>query len=374
MTQLPPAPPASHFLAQAGPHATAAKEPFLFLYITEKCQLRCTHCYMGRQRLDAERRMTPAQVEQILATLRVAYGQYKVYLLGGEPTTHPQFDEILTVCKTQGYKVVLTSNGLIAPKVWPALDGRLDSFSFSMDGAHQATHEAMRGPGTWRPLLTSMARAVNAGFQTRAIMTVTTANRTDVFDAIDLAETTGLEMLSLHYFTPTGIGADKPHLQIPPPEWMELCEQIRQAAAGRRVRVFYPPAFATPDQLPALRAAGYGGCTARNLERLAIFPDGRVYICSAFFDTDLHYGVIRDGAIHPRLTNQGINELTLVNKISTNCLSCSHSSTCGGGCAAYDHLGKTLASSDCDRTTIPVCPLWSTPAEQSTEKRLVDLR
>ncbi|MEU4300328.1 radical SAM/SPASM domain-containing protein [Kitasatospora aureofaciens] len=360
-------------LVHAAAHATAAKEPFLFLYITEKCQLRCQHCYMG-SRLDAERRMTPAMVEDILSSLRVAYGQYKVYLLGGEPTTHPQFGDILDICKSQGYKAVLTSNGLIAPKTWPLLKGRLDSFSFSMDGARQETHEQMRGEKTWRPLLASMKRAVADGFQTRAIFTVTTANRDDVFDAIDLADSIGLEMLSFHYFTPTGLGLDKPHFQIPPTEWAQLCGQIREAAAGRRVRVFYPPAFATADQLPALRAAGYGGCTARNLERLAIFPDGRVYICSAFFDTDLHYGEFRDGAIHPRLQD-GISELTLVNTISANCRTCSHSSTCGGGCAAYDHLQKTLTSSDCDRTTIPVCPLWSMPAEpEGTEHRLVDLR
>lgn len=360
-------------LAEATPHAIAAKEPFLFLYITEKCQLRCKHCYMG-ERLDAERRMSPAQVEQILSALRVTYGQYKVYLLGGEPTTHPQLNAILDVCKEQGYKVVLTSNGLIPPKVWPLLDGRLDSFSFSMDGAQASTHEAMRGPNTWRPLMASMERAVASRFQTRAIFTVSTANRADVFRAIDLAENIGLEMLSFHYFTPTGLGKDKPHYQLPPGEWMDLCKQLREVAAGRRVRVFYPPAFVSADELPTLRRAGYGGCTARNLERLAIFPDGRVYICSAFFDTDLHYGEFRDGVIVPRLVD-GISELTLVNKVSSNCRTCPHSSICGGGCAAYDYLQKTLISSDCDRTTLPVCPLWSMPVEPTrTEHRLVDLR
>ncbi|WP_326768786.1 radical SAM protein [Streptomyces sp. NBC_01591] len=360
-------------LESAAPHATSSKEPFLFLYITHKCTLRCKHCYMG-DRLDNEIRMSPAKVEEILSTLRVAYGQYKVYLLGGEPTTHPQFDEILTVCKEQGYKTVLTSNGLIPPKVWPHLDDRLDSFSFSMDGASRETHESMRGPNTWRPLLRSMERAIEAGFQTRAIYTITTANRAEVFDAIDLAERMGLEMLSFHYFTPTGLGKDKPHFQISPADWMKLCEEIRSYATGRRVRVFYPPAFATPEQLPQIQAQGYRGCTARNLERLAIFPDNRVYICSAFFDTDLHYGTFLNGAIVPRLPKGG-SELTLVNKISDNCRICPQAAACGGGCAAYDHLERTLVSSECDGSTIPICPLWSMPAEvESTAHRLVDLR
>jgi radical SAM protein with 4Fe4S-binding SPASM domain len=354
-------------------HATAAKEPFLFLYITEHCQLRCKHCYMGG-RLDMARRMSPETIEEILSTLRIAYGQYKVYLLGGEPTTHPQLEQILAICRQQNYKVVLTSNGLIPLKVWPVLEGQLDSFSFSMDGAREETHEAMRGPNTWRPLVASMHRAISAGFQTRAIFTITAENRADVEEAIDFADDLGLEMLSFHYFTPTGLGLDKPHLQIPPEQWMTLCKQIKGWAAGRRLRVFYPPSFVAAEQLPLLAEQGYRGCTARNLERLAIFPDGRVYICSAFFDTDLHYGTFHDGVIEPRLS-AGPTELTLVNRISANCRGCGNAGVCGGGCAAYDHLNRTLVSSDCDRTTVPVCPLWSMPAEPaSTEHRLVDLR
>jgi Fe-coproporphyrin III synthase len=360
-------------LSEDAVHATAAKEPFLFLYITEKCQLRCQHCYMG-DRLNAERRMSPDLVEQILSTLRIAYGQYKVYLLGGEPTTHPQLDQILDICVQQNYKVVLTSNGIIPAKVWPLLEHRLDSFSFSMDGASLATHEAMRGPNTFRPLIASIRKAVGTGFQTRAIFTVTMANRVEVFDAIDLADSLGLEMLSFHYFTPTGLGLDKPHYQIDPEAWMALCEQIRTYAAGRRLRVFYPPSFVPADQLPLLAKQGYRGCTARNLERLAIFPDRRVYICSAFFDTDLHYGIFRNGVIEPR-HGAGTTELTLVNQISNNCRGCGNSGICGGGCAAYDHLGRTLTSADCDRATVPICPLWSMPAEpDAAEHRLVDLR
>lgn len=363
-------------LHDAVPHAaaaTAAKEPFLFLYITHRCSLRCAHCYMG-DRLDNEIRMTPGKVEEILSTLRVLYGQYKVYLLGGEPTTHPELDAILDVCAAQGYKTVITSNGLIPPKVWPVLDGRIDSFSFSLDGAQPATHENMRGPNTWAPLMRSIDRAVAAGRQTRAIFTVTTENRDDVFAAIDLADRIGLEMLSFHYFTPTGLGKDKPHLQIPPDQWMQLCQDIRSHAADRRVRVFYPPAFATPDQLAAISAQGYGGCTARNLERLAIFPDNRVYICSAFFDTDLHYGTWKNGGIVPRL-HKGRSELTLVSQTAPGCRTCPHAGVCGGGCAAYDHLQRTLISTECDQKTVPICPLWSMPAEpEATAHRLVDLR
>ena len=85
-----------------------------------------------------------------------------------------------------------------------------------MNGAHRTTHEVMRGPNTFGPLLASMRRAVTAGFQTRAIFTVTTANIDDALPAVDLADDVGLDMISFHYFTPTGLGAAHPEYQLPP--------------------------------------------------------------------------------------------------------------------------------------------------------------
>lgn len=362
-------------VAQSGSQfLPTAIEPFLFLYITEKCQLRCTHCYMG-DRLEGERHMSVSLVEEILASLRILYGQHKVYLLGGEPTSHPNLSEILHVCRQQKYKVVLTSNGLIPSKVWASLNPHgIDAFSFSLDGACAITHEAMRGSNTFPPLITSMHRAVAEGFQTRAIYTVTTENYHEIPEALNLADTVGLDMISFHYFTPTGLGIDKPYLQLAPTMWMELCEKIRQEAECHRVKVFYPPAFVRPAELSELAALGYRGCTARNLERLAIFPDRRVYICSAFFDTDLHYGEFLDGRIIPCRDDRG-TELTLVNAISYNCRGCTHSSVCRGGCAAYDYFDRTLVSNRCDQEVVPICPLWSRPVHsRTTASRFQELR
>jgi radical SAM protein with 4Fe4S-binding SPASM domain len=362
-------------LLPADPVREQVIEPFLFLYITEKCQLRCKHCYMG-ERLDAERYMTPELVEEILSSLRTTYGQYKVYILGGEPTQHPQLANILDVCKSQSYKVVITSNGLITEPSWKILTrDRIDSFSFSMDGSTAQTHESMRGNNTFKPLIKSIKRAVEEGFQTRIIYTVTTENISDTEIALDMAEELGLEMVSFHYFTPTGNGQNSPHLQLTPSQWMKFCATLREQSRKRQVRIFYPPAFVQPEELLTLPRQGYRGCTARNLERFAIFPDRRVYICSAFFDTDLHYGIFENGQIVPRLDQTGNNELTLVNKVSGNCRGCSYGAACRGGCAAYDYFERTLTSDSCDREVIPVCPLWSVPAIPSgTEHRLRDLR
>ena len=348
-------------------------EPFLFLYITEKCNLRCTHCYMG-ERLEHERYMSLDLVKEVLSTARVLYGQYKVYLLGGEPTLHPQFADVLQICKDENYKVVLTSNGAIPQKRWSDLTrDKIDSFSFSLDGGTKESHEAMRGPNTFAPLLKSIDIAVGKGFQTRCIYTVTSENVAYVKDALDLAEARGVEMLSFHYYSPMGRGIGRPEIQIPAEKWMDFCEQLKSESEHRKVQIFYPPSFIKSPEMDELKEAGYPGCTARNMERLAIFPDRRVYLCSAFFDTDLHYGTFKDGQIIPQFAP--VTEMTLVGKAPDNCRSCIRSDFCKAGCAVYDHFDRTHPTKDCTGEIIPICPLWTMPAKrQGTQQRHLDLR
>jgi radical SAM protein with 4Fe4S-binding SPASM domain len=328
------------------------------------------------ERLDHERYMDKSLVEEILRALRILHGQYKVYLLGGEPTTHPQFCEILDICKEQEYRVVVTSNGLIAERRWRELTrDRIDSFSFSMDGGRKETHEFMRGVNTFAPLMENVRRAVTLGFQTRLIYTVTTRNIDDVPILLDMADELGVEMISFHYFTPTGFGQTSPELQISPSRWIEFCETLKVESNRRRLQLYYPPAFVRDTELPNLIEQGYRGCTARNLERLAIFPDRRVYICSAFFDTDHHYGTFQDGRVVPRSEPQVISELVLVNTLSSNCSSCPNGTACRGGCPAYDYYDRTLASNACDRKVVPICPLWSMSANpQTSVGRFTELR
>ena len=348
-------------------------EPFLFLHITEKCNLRCTHCYMG-EKLEHERYMSPELVSEILKSMRILYGQYKVYLLGGEPTLHPQFSEVLKICKDEQYKVVLTSNGIIPEKTWTILTkDQIDCFAFSFDGATQERHEAMRGKNTYAPLLKSIKRAVDTGFQTRLIHTITNANITHATDILDSAESLGVGMMSFHYFTPTGAGGDTPELQVSPERWMEFCKQMDEESLRRKIDIIYPPTFIRKSDIAAVKEAGYAGCAARNLERFYIYPDRRVYLCNSFLDTDLNYGTFQNGQIIPQFKEA--TEMTLVGKAPQNCRSCIVSDFCKAGCAVFDHFNRTHTTKDCTSEIVPVCHLWSMPAgRQGVQSRTYDLR
>ncbi|MGH3711208.1 MAG: radical SAM protein [Pseudonocardiaceae bacterium] len=65
----------------------------MYLYITEGCQLRCEHCYMG-ERLERALKMPFDQITQTLTTWRQMGGS-KLTILGGEPILHPHYLDVI---------------------------------------------------------------------------------------------------------------------------------------------------------------------------------------------------------------------------------------------------------------------------------------
>jgi MoaA/NifB/PqqE/SkfB family radical SAM enzyme len=135
----------------------------VYLYITDKCQLRCRHCYMG-ERLDVAAVMPKPEVLRNLDLWR-RMGGSKLSILGGEPTLHPEFLEIVNAAKGFGYeKVILNTNGLpYARKVLRSVAP--EDFSYiqvSLDGASPATHDLIRGRGTFASVSLTQGSSVQS--------------------------------------------------------------------------------------------------------------------------------------------------------------------------------------------------------------------
>ena len=103
-------------------------------------------------------------------------------------------------------------------------------------------------------------------------------------------------------------------------------------------------------------AEGYRGCIGRTLDRISIFPDGRAYVCSFLFDTDLHFATMRDGEV---VLNRGANEFDLFTGALTKaaCGGCKVAGACMGGCPAEEVV---MGASSCSAypNIVPVCRLW----------------
>ncbi len=258
----------------------------VYLYITEKCQLRCGHCYMG-ERLERGNVMPTPQVKETLDLWRKMGGS-KLSILGGEPTLHPDFIEICRHAKKIGYeKVILNTNGLrkslqLLSKMEPA---EFSYVQISLDGGTPETHDVIRGNGTFKVAWATAVELASRKFDTRVICTVNKKNSRDCVDLIPKCEDIGISLIKFHVFSAIGNGNKNSEWAMSPHEWIEFYEKLERMKGQHKIQIWYQPTYANRENIARFTKQGYRGCIGRTLDRISIFPDGRAYVCSYLFDT-----------------------------------------------------------------------------------------
>lgn len=335
----------------------------VYLYITEACQLRCGSCYMG-DRLERALKMPFETIASNLTAWRQMGGS-KLTILGGEPTLHPRYIDTIRLAHDLGYEHVITTSNGLEPAAKKLAKMRPDDFSYvqiSMDGGTATTHDAVRGPGKFDITVRTVRELADRGFDTRIICTVNKANQKDCLRLLDFADNAGVTLVKFHVFSVIGRGHGQQEWGMQPPEWLEFCDRLPDQARDHKTRVWYQPTYARSGDMARYQAEGYAGCIGRTLDRISVFPDGRCYVCSFLFDTDLHYATVTpQGLIE---LNKGPNEFDLFTGALTAsaCGNCPSNSACTGGCPA-EEIVDGQASCTAYPEIEPVCRLWkSMPA------------
>lgn len=281
----------------------------IYLYITERCQLRCAHCYMG-DRLERALELPYEKATRILDYCRRLGGQY-ITFLGGEPTLHRDLPRLVDHALERGYtQVMINSNGLLAARTLDKIaPEKLHYISFSLDGATAETHDATRGPGTFVKTMACIRRTVAAGYAVRLICTVSKINVHQAPAMIELADEIGVNMLNFHVFSEEGLGIPNAEAwSLTPDEWIAFYERLEEIKNDYRTSIWYPPSYVKRDKIDRYVAEGYSGCVGCSLDRLSIFPDGRCYVCSVLFDVASHFATLTD---HGLELNKENNEFEL---------------------------------------------------------------
>ncbi|MDT3399834.1 radical SAM protein [Streptomyces sp. B1866] len=345
------------------PLYTQRRERFLFLYPTTACGLRCKTCYVGNTRLNAANTMTLQRAVEIMDYFKITGGHDKLYLLGGEPTLHPQLPQIVREARDRGYQVTISSNGDFDDHVFDQIGPQLlSSFNFSLESADPAVHRTIRGnPHNFAKVTDRIAEARRRGHQVRVMCTVSQANADRALDLIPFLADLGAHTLSFHNLGKTGNGAR--FLQpLSPADWMDFCARLEAYPPEPRLAVYYPPTFVPAHAQQQWADRGYPGCPARTLDRPHVYPDGTVYACPVFMDDDRHYARFRDGRLV--LNPSPGNELNAYLTADPVCTGCPNTGTCGGGCPAYSQLPAYAEDGfyACDRQITPLCILWTVSA------------
>ena len=177
-------------------------------HVTDRCQLNCDHCLRdpGLKSLDIEVDL----VGRVLAEAKRLYGSAETSFTGGEPTLHPRFLDLVDVAVAQGYRWRMVSNGERFPRVLASLQAEaarleaLSAFNFSLDGATEATHDLVRGKGSYRTVLGAVSLAIAHEFPVILQLTVTRANVDELEEFALLGAQLGVERVTFGSLQPNG--------------------------------------------------------------------------------------------------------------------------------------------------------------------------
>jgi MoaA/NifB/PqqE/SkfB family radical SAM enzyme len=128
----------------------------LTIELTNACNRRCIHCI--RNKADSREFLPLALARDILAQAE-ALGILTICLTGGEAALYPHLEELLALVVKHGFTYSLVTNGhRFQERIFPLLSAsrnreKLTAVCFSLDGASAETHDALRGPGSFREVM-----------------------------------------------------------------------------------------------------------------------------------------------------------------------------------------------------------------------------
>jgi radical SAM protein with 4Fe4S-binding SPASM domain len=320
------------------PNAVLSKDvpsTTLICYLTNRCNLRCTHCYMrAGERLQAEL-STQEWLRVIDEFSSSRMGRY-ITLTGGEVFEHPDYRMILDRAFSRGLKVQLFTNGLLLNKsnIDYVLD-RVNEIQVSLDGPTAEINDRVRGVGTFDRILRSLS-LIAQHIQDRDIRLC--VGMTPLKESIDYLERNAAsffrslferygKVFVVRIATDIFEGRCVHDLTIPEKQrFRKSVTKIYDALYEEGFFMKLSSLIYKPNRLK--RNCGY--CSG-----IKVLPDGACYPCDlAAYD---QVGNVRDhslGLLKKRL--RALYEKTCVEN-SAECSQCDLKYFCGGNCRIVNH-------------------------------------
>ncbi len=178
--------------------------------LTNLCNFSCVYCL--REETGAKDYLDPSVIDKVLDEAGAYLDIHLVAFTGGEPTLHPRFEDLVRSVAERKLPLAFVTNGWQFEKTFRKLEPykqQVRNINFSLDGAHEATHDRLRGrEGSYRRIMKAISLCRFHGIPVHINMVVTTANRGELEDMAVLASRLGCEALGYGHCQPTPDGSD----------------------------------------------------------------------------------------------------------------------------------------------------------------------
>jgi len=267
-------------------------------HITDRCNLRCTHCYQedysgsGELGLDDLKRIA----DEIISTLSKWNKRGDIAITGGEPLLKEEMFPLIHYLESAdeiSSLDILTNGTLINDKILVQIQHltKLRCVQVSLEGASPESNDAIRGKGTFQKVIKAIRLLRSGGINVNIMFTLQRRNAEDIPSLIDLAIAEGINNLTLERFVPIGSGSKIRDEMLSPEEIRNVFEYVSTHAVNLENCVGQThisrsrPLWVLCDngtkaaKIDSSCSTGAGGICSVGLDGLCILPDATVLPC-----------------------------------------------------------------------------------------------
>jgi len=244
----------------------------LALELTNRCNLSCRHCLRDAGR--PKRDLPLALIRRVLEQAR-RLGIAQVAFTGGEPLLHPRFKDIVRLAADLDFQFSFVTNGhrlraLIPFLGSPEIRARLLRIAVSLDGPEAATHDAIRGRGSFRQVMAAIAMSHGRSLPTRMKFTVTQKSVDRLEQMAMLAAHLGMDGIEVAHLFPTPDNL-RARLMLNPVQWRQVESEVQRLA--RELKILVGMCAGGYDPNP------FSLCGSLNLAELYVDSRGNLCLC-----------------------------------------------------------------------------------------------
>ena len=342
-------------------HLETDLDEFYFQWhITDRCNLRCVHCYQDRYDIRSDSSLAQLEkiADQIIITLGKWHRKGRIALTGGEPFLKKELFPLMEYLEQSEHiwRIGILTNGTLTDeKIADRLKTlqKLYYVQISLDGASEETNDSIRGKGSYGKAIDSFRLLHEKGINTRLMFTVHKRNLRDVPSLINLAIREKIGTLTIERFVPEGRGAEIKDWFLTKEETHELFRYVSRRSdieykKGTPLKILkYRTLWANIDPERAKTAdtppeIDLGGMCSVGMESLTILSDGTVLPCRRL---PIPIGNLRKDSIFKIwYTSELLWKIRNKNDLKGKCNGCDLIPRCSGCRAiAYAVTGDYLA-------------------------------
>lgn len=204
---------------------------YLFLEITNECNMSCLHCGSDCKTSSGTPMLTTESWLEIINHIYFSFGNsVRIILTGGEPLLHPNLEFICIHLNNLGFKYGMVTNGwlLSESKIAMLKQHRLHSITISLDGKYESHNKLRNNPNAFTNVSNALKLIAAANFPLSDVVTcVYPQNLNELDEIAAMLVHFNIKRWRLFRIFPSGRAADNNDILLSYEQTRQMLEWIK---------------------------------------------------------------------------------------------------------------------------------------------------